>query len=77
MIMRKEKDGLVITKHFGSTSEEIVTLVENKKSGYVKEIVEPLKKYSQHPTGYKNQLLEQGFELVKVGGRDDICEAID
>ncbi len=31
MIMRKEKDGLVITKHFGSTSEEIVTLVENKK----------------------------------------------
>ena len=78
MIMRKEKDGLVITKHIGSTSEEIITLVENKKSGYVKEIIEPLKKYSQHPTGYKNQLLEQGFQLMKMrGGHDDICEAID
>lgn len=65
MIMRKEADGLVITKHFGSSTDEIVTLIENEKSGYVKEIVEPLRKYSQHPTGYKNQLELLGFEAVK------------
>lgn len=65
MLMSKETATHIVVKHFGSFTDEVVTTRQNKRTGDVVEKVEPLSKYSQHPTGYKHQLELQGFEVVK------------
>ena len=64
MLMSKETATHVVTKHFGSFTDEIVTAKRNKRTGEITEVVEPLNKYSQHPTGYRHQLELQGFEVI-------------
>lgn len=62
--MRKENYAAIITKHFGSNTDEIVTTRYDKRTGATTEIVEPLRKYATHPTGYKNQLESQGYKAL-------------
>lgn len=64
MLMSKETPHAIIVKHFGSFTDEVVTTRQNKRTGDIVEVVEPLNKYSQHPTGYKHQLELQGFEVI-------------
>lgn len=78
MLMRKENYSCIITKHFGSNTDEIVTTRYDKRTGVTTEVVEPLRKYATHPTGYKNQLLDQGYKLVKMrGGQYDVFGTIE
>ena len=65
MLMRKENYAAIITKHFGSNSDEIVTTRYDKRTGATTEVVEPLSKYATHSTGYKNQLELLGYEVIK------------
>lgn len=65
MLMRKVNYHCIITKHFGSNTDEIVTTRYDKRTGATTEVVEPLSKYATHPTGYKHQLELLGFEAVK------------
>lgn len=55
----------IITKHFGSNSDEIVTTRFDNRTHTIIETVEPLSKYATHPTGYRHQLEAQGFKEVK------------
>lgn len=63
--MRKVNYHCIITKHFGSNTDEIVTTRYDKHTGTTTEIVEPLRKYATHPTGYRHQLELLGFKEVK------------
>ena len=65
MLMSKETATHIIIKHFGSFTDEIVTTRQNKRTRDVVEIIEPLARYSAHPTGYRHQLELQGYEVVK------------
>lgn len=64
MLMRKENYAAIITKHFGSNTDEIVTTRYDKRTGVTTEIIEPLSKYATHATGYKNQLELQGYKVL-------------
>lgn len=64
MLMRKVNYHCIITKHFGSNSDEIVTERYDKRTGVTTEVVEPLRKYATHPTGYKHQLESLGYEAM-------------
>lgn len=64
MLMRKENYSCIITKHFGSNSDEIVTERYDKRTGVTTEVVEPLSKYAMHPTGYRHQLELQGYKVL-------------
>lgn len=68
MLMRKENYACIITKHFGSNSDEIVSERYDKRTGATTEIIEPLSKYATHPTGYRHQLELQGYERIKETG---------
>lgn len=65
MLMRKVNYHCIITKHFGSNTDEIVTTRYDILTGVTTEVVEPLSKYAMHPTGYKHQLELQGYEVIK------------
>ncbi|PXX73405.1 hypothetical protein DES51_1398 [Dielma fastidiosa] len=66
--MRKENYACIITKHFGSNSDEIVTERYDKSTGATTEVVEPLSKYATHPTGYRHQLELLGYVRIKETG---------
>lgn len=65
MLMRKVNYHCIITKHFGSNTDEIVTTRYDKRTGTTTEVVEPLSKYATHPTGYRHQLELLGYVRVK------------
>ena len=68
MLMRKVNYHCIITKHFGSNSDEIATARYDKRTGATTEVVEPLSKYAAHPTGYKHQLELLGYVRIKETG---------
>lgn len=74
MLMRKINYHCIITKHFGSNTDEIVTTRYDKRTGATTEVVEPLSKYATHPTGYKHQLELLGYEVVKGGLQNERFE---
>lgn len=65
MLMREVNYHCIITKHFGSNTDEIVTTRFDNRTHAITEIVEPLSKYATHPTGYRHQLELLGFKEVK------------
>ena len=64
MLMRKVNYYCIITKHFGSNSDEIVTTRFDNRTHTITETVEPLSRYATHPTGYRHQLELQEYKAM-------------
>lgn len=64
MIMRKETAKAVYTVEFSDYYSDVETKRERKGKGVVYVRKEPLQKYANSPTGFKNQLLLKGYKVI-------------